>query len=275
MTVPRPDVHGGRKSCGRRGRRILGLQMSSDGENQTEKKEETWLSTTQWSIILAAGESQTTLSREALSLLCQKYWYPLYVYARRRGHDEDSARDVTQSFFTRLLEKKSIKVAARERGRFRSFLVVSFRNFLTNEWDRERAAKRGGGKPPLSLDLCDAEGRYLREPVDPRTPEEAFDRRWALEQLDRVLELMEREIQESGGAERFEMLKDFLLGEFSDQTYAEAGERLGMKEGAVKVAVHRMRRRFGLLLRAEIARTVSDEREIDGEIRYLISALGP
>ena len=249
--------------------------MSEDKKHETGKAEVPWLSTTQWSVILAAGETQSCLSKEALALLCQKYWYPLYVYARRRGHDEDGARDVTQSFFTRLLEKKSIKIASRERGRFRSFLLVSFKNFLSNEWDRERAAKRGGGKPQVSLDLHDAEGRYVREPVDPRTPEEAFDRRWALEQLDRVLGLLRDEMVDAGGETKFDLLKDFLMLDISTKTYAEVAGSLDMTEGAVKVAVHRMRRRFGLLLRAEIARTVSDEEEIGGEIRYLISALGP
>ncbi len=249
--------------------------MSSERKHPTDRKEVPWLSTTQWSVILAAGGSQSSLSREALTLLCQKYWYPLYVYARRRGHDKESARDVTQSFFTRLLEKKSIKVATKERGRFRSFLLVSFRNFLSNEWEKERAAKRGGGKPQVSLDLRDAEGRYVREPVDPRTPEEAFDRGWALEQLDRVLNLLGEEMRETGGERKFDLLKDFLMGEISSKTYAQVGESLDMTEGAVKVAVHRMRRRFGLLLRAEIARTVSDQKEVEGEIRYLISALAP
>lgn len=248
--------------------------MSSDGRSEAEQQKASWLSTTQWSVILAAGESQSSLSREALTILCQKYWYPLYVYARRRGHDQENARDVTQSFFAQLLEKKSIKVVARERGRFRSFLLVSFKNFLSNEWDRERAAKRGGGKPQVSLDLRDAEGRYLREPVDPKTPEEAFDRRWALEQLDQVLDLLADEMRETSGEKRFNVLKDFLMGEFSNKTYAQAAEKLDMTEGAVKVAVHRMRRRFGLLLRAEIGRTVSDDEQIDGEIRHLISAVG-
>jgi RNA polymerase sigma-70 factor (ECF subfamily) len=249
--------------------------MSSDKKNRESKQEVPWLSTTQWSVILAAGGSQSSLSREALTLLCQKYWYPLYVFARRRGHDEESARDVTQSFFARLLEKKSIKIANKDRGRFRSFLLVSFKNFLSNEWDRERAGKRGGGKTQVSLDLRDAEGRYLREPVDPRTPEEAFDRRWALEQLDRVLGFLGEEMRETGAEKKFGLLTEFLIGESSSKTYAEVANDLDMTEGAVKVAVHRMRRRFGLLLRAEIARTVSSDEEIEAEIRYLISALGP
>ena len=225
--------------------------------------------TTQWTLVVAAGDSQHPGSREALADLCRSYWYPLYAYLRRRGYPREEAEDLVQGFFTQLLDKNYIKAADKERGRFRSFLLASLKNFAANEWDRKKAEKRGGAATTLSLDFETAEGRYHIEPVDEQTPEQVFDRDWAVSQLEHVLERMR---SEGAGGERFELLKGFLTGEGEDIRYKDAAVRLGMTEGAVKVAVHRLRQRFGSLLRDEVARTLNDSADVDDEIRHLFAA---
>jgi RNA polymerase sigma-70 factor (ECF subfamily) len=230
--------------------------------------------TTRWSVVLAAGDSATPGSRDALARLCEIYWYPLYAFARRWGHTADEAQDLTQEFFTRLLEKHYLEDVRPERGRFRSFLLASLKHFLLNERDRDQAQKRGGGRAPIPLELDTAEGRYRLEPPDTATPETIFERRWALTLLDRVLERLRREHVESERERLFEALKGFLTGQSETPKYGDVGASLGMTEGAVKVAVHRLRRRFGELLRDEIADTVADPADVEDEIRYLFKVLG-
>jgi len=228
--------------------------------------------TTQWTLVVAAGDSQHPDSRAALADLCQAYWYPLYAYLRRRGYPQEEAEDLVQGFFAQLLEKNYIKAADKERGRFRSFLLTSLKNYAANEWDRRTAVKRGGTTATLSLDFEDAEGRYVIEPADERTPEQEFDRGWAMAQLNHVLDRMRSEAGAGDAAERFELLQGFLTGEGEDLPYKEVAERLGMSEGAVKVAVHRLRQRFGAVLRDEVARTLADPDDVDDEIRHLFAA---
>jgi len=229
--------------------------------------------TTRWSVVLAAGDGETAGSREALARLCEIYWYPLYAFARRWGHTADEAQDLTQEFFARLLEKHYLGDVKPERGRFRSFLLASLKHFLLNERDRVLARKRGGGQVPIPLEFETAEGRYRLEPRDPSTPETIFERRWALTLLDRVLSRLRCEYEESGRGPLFKALQGLLTGQVETPRYADLGALLGMTEGAVKVAAHRLRRRFGELLRQEIADTVADPAEVDDEIRYLFKVL--
>jgi RNA polymerase sigma-70 factor (ECF subfamily) len=182
------------------------------------------------------------------------------------------AQDLTQGFFTQLLEKQSIQSARSERGRFRSFLLASVKNYLSNEWDREQAQKRGGGKSGISLDFNGVEALWL-EPTDPVTPESIFERRWALTIVERVLDELREEMVRLGNEDRFLLLKDFMIGEDKGLQYKRAADKLKMSEGAVRVAVHRMRRRFGELLRAGIALTIEDPKLVDDEIRYLLSSI--
>jgi RNA polymerase sigma-70 factor (ECF subfamily) len=231
--------------------------------------------TTRWSVVLAAGAPHGPAAREALADLCRGYWYPLYAFLRRRGHPSADAQDLTQGFFARLLEKDALRRAEPGRGRFRSFLLASLKNFVANEHDRNEALKRGGGREVLSLsfDFAAAENRYRLDPADEHTPEADFDRRWALALLERVRSELRREWTAAGKAAVFDRLERHLTGERADVSYREQAESLGMTEGAVKTAVHRLRRRFREVLRAEIAETVATEDEIDDEVRALFDAL--
>jgi len=230
--------------------------------------------TTNWSVVLKAGGDHSAAAREALGTLCSAYWYPVYAMVRRYGHDPADAEDMTQAYFTRFLEKGWVKEVRPEHGRFRSFLLVSVRNFLHNERDWERAAKRGGGKPPVSLDGAAAEQRYALEPVESATPETLFERAWAEEVLARALERLKDESTEAEGAERFEGLKGHLTGDEPAETYRELAEAWGVGESAVRVALHRKRKRLGRLLREEIAVTVADPADVGEELRHLLSTVG-
>jgi DNA-directed RNA polymerase specialized sigma24 family protein len=199
--------------------------------------------TTHWSVVLAARDNNSSQAETALAELCRTYWYPLYVYTRRRGNNPAEAEDLTQGFFARLLEKNYISNITPGVGRFRSFLLTSLKHYLANEWDRAQTFKRGGGKVIFSLDDENPEARYKFEPVDTITPETLFEQRWALS------------TDEPGCS------------------YAEIAVRTGLKEGTVKVAVHRLRRRYGELLREEISNTVSEPSEVEAELRHLISVL--
>jgi len=229
--------------------------------------------TTRWSIIAAARGDDPEAARAALSTLCEAYWYPLYAYIRRWGADPDAARDLTQAFFTSLLERRDIEHVTPERGRFRTFLLASAKHFLLNEAVRARAARRGGGVPPIPLAFDEAEGRYQFEPVDHATPESLYERRWALTLLERVIAVVQTKWQHAGRGPEFNVLKASLLGEGPAGGYAAAARQLGSTEGAVKVAVHRLRKAFRAELRAAIAETVSDPAEIDEELKYLERAL--
>ena len=230
---------------------------------------------TQWSLVLAAGRRSTPEAEQALATLCGAYWPPIYAYLRRRGYPAPEAEDLTQSFFVRLLEKNYLRDARRERGKFRSFLLASLKNFLANEWDRAQSRKRGGRLQFISLEeIASQENRH---PLDPRTltPEEQFERQWALTSLNRVIALLGAEYKDAGKARLFESLKDFLIGA-DGLPYQQVAVALEMSEGAVKTAVHRLRGRFRKLLRAEIAETLlrpDDQAEIDGETRYLLKTL--
>lgn len=229
--------------------------------------------TTHWSDVLSAGEDSSPAARQALEQLCASYWYPLYSYVRRNGHRPHDAQDLVQGFFARFLERKYLRHADRNRGRFRTFLLSSLKNFLINECNKANREKRGGGRQIISLDAEKTETRFLAEAVDERTPDKAFERQWAIAVLDRVLDQLQTEC---AGAERgpvFGELKSRLIGEDQESSYAEIGKRLGMTEGNLKVTVHRLRRRYRELLRGEIARTVDGPDAIDEEIRDLFAAL--
>jgi RNA polymerase sigma-70 factor (ECF subfamily) len=226
--------------------------------------------TTRWTLI-AAAQRAAPEARAALADLCRAYWYPLYAYIRRRGHDAGAAEDLTQAFFTRLIEKDVLAVASPDRGRFRSFLLKACQHFLANEHERAQALKRGGGRV-VSLELGDAEGRYRLEPTHGQTPERLFERRWALTLLAQVLGRLRDEYDARGKGRLFEALKGQLGGERT-AAYAALGAELGLKEGAVKAAVHRLRKRYGELLRAEIADTVASPAEVEDEIRALFAAV--
>jgi RNA polymerase sigma-70 factor (ECF subfamily) len=230
--------------------------------------------TTHWSLVVAARDGSASEAREALAALCGTYWYPLYAFIRRQGHGADEAQDLTQGFFAQLLERDFLDSVDRAKGRFRSFLLAACRHFLANEYDRARAQKRGGGRAMLSLDFQAAEGRYSLEPAHELTPEKVFDRHWALTLLDQVLSRLRDEFTRAEKAGLFERLKGYLTGERSAGPYAQAAAELDMTEGALKVAVHRLRRRYRELLQEEIGRTVSDPAEVKEEIADLFAALG-
>ena len=229
--------------------------------------------TTRWSQVLAAGHADTRGSREALSRLCESYWYPLYVYVRRWGYDADQAQDLTQEFFARLLEKHYLQAADPSRGRFRSFLLASLKHFLSNERDRAGAIKRGGRVTVVPLEIENAEGRYSLEPPDDETPEKIYERHWALTLLERTLARLSREFEAAGKRPLFARLEGYLTGEQETLPYSELASELGMSQGAVKVMIHRLRRRFGALLREEVGDTVSTPEEVDDEIRELFRVL--
>jgi len=229
--------------------------------------------TTSWTLVLSAGQQTDANSSRALALLCEKYWYPLYAYVRRRGYTVEQAEDLTQEFFKRVLEKRYFERANRNKGRFRTFLLTSLTCFLSDDADHRGALKRGGRNPPISFDVWKGEELYQREPSHNQTPEKVFERRWALALLERVLAQLRDEFVRHDEAARFERLKVFLLGQDSGVRYAELASELQTTEGSLKVSIHRLRKRYRELFRAEIAETVSDPAYIEGEIRYLAEAL--
>jgi len=228
--------------------------------------------TTHWSMVVSAGRSRSPEASRALATLCENYWFPLYAFVRRSGHTAEDAQDLTQEFFARLLAQRFLAKADRQKGKFRSFLLGTLKHFLADQWDRVRAQKRGGGQTVISFDSLDAEARYRLEPASDLTPERMFEKQWALSLLDHVLSRLHAEMAAAGKSALFEAVKDTLTGVRSI-TYAAIGAELGMTEGAVKVAAHRMRRRYRALLQEEIAQTVASSDEIGDEIRYLLSCL--
>jgi RNA polymerase sigma-70 factor (ECF subfamily) len=224
-------------------------------------------------VVLAAGQPGYPSHQQALETLCRTYWFPLYAYLRRQGCDTHLAEDYTQAFFARLLEKHDLRLADPKHGRFRSFLLSALKNFQANESDRAQAQKRGGDKKILSLDFENAETRYCWEPADDLSPEKLFERSWALTVLDRAMARLQAESAGSNRQELFDRLKAYLTAEMGSVPYRDVAAELGMTEGAVKVAVHRLRRHYRQLLRDEIAQTVSSEDQIDEEIRDLFAAL--
>jgi RNA polymerase sigma factor (sigma-70 family) len=226
---------------------------------------------TRWTLVIAAADPQRKEARSALVSLCESYWYPLYAYVRRRGYQADQAQDLTQEFFIRVLEGRYLDRADPEKGRFRSFLLTSMKFFVADEEDRQRAQKRGGGAV-LPLEISSGEDRYQREPAHDETPERIYERRWALSVLDRVVERLRDEFVQHGRPEHFERLKMFLLGK-SDAPYGALARELNTSEGALKVAIHRLRKRYRELFRQEIADTVADPGEVESELRFLATAL--
>lgn len=227
---------------------------------------------TRWTLVLSAGRADTARAQRALSELCGTYWYPLYAFVRHRGHAAHDAQDLTQAFFARLLEKNSLAHITRERGRFRSFLLASLKNFLVDEWRRRRSAKRGGGCV-ISLDAVEAESRYAFEPVDTLTPERLFERNWALTLLDTVYRRLQLEYTQAGKGELFAALKFCLTGARSDVPYAELAARLNSNENTVKTLVRRMRQRYRELLRDEVAQGVATAAEVEDELNDLFRAI--
>lgn len=230
--------------------------------------------TTQWSVILAAGDAGRANTREALAQLCETYWYPLYAYVRRRSPTSHEAQDLTQAFFAHLLEKEALAKAQPERGRFRAFLLSACKNFLTNQWSKDQAAKRGGGMGAIRLDFEAGDSRYQFEPAHELTPELLFERQWVTTLLNQVLENLRSELAATGKEDHFVELKSALTGDAAADDYEAAGQKLGISAAAAKQAAYRLRKRYRELLRAEVGRTVSGEEEIDDEIGRLFECLG-
>jgi RNA polymerase sigma-70 factor (ECF subfamily) len=224
-------------------------------------------------MVLEAAQGPSTRSRDALATLCRAYWFPLYAFLRRQGKSPHDAQDLTQAFLLHLVEKRTLTRAQPDKGRFRSFLLASLQYFIADERDKQNAKKRGGGATFISLDNQDAEERYVAEPAHNLDPAKLFERRWATTLIERTLARLESEFAEPSRKARFEQLQIFLLGEPKTLSYAQVGQRLGIREGAVKVAVLRLRQRFRELLRLEIASTVATEDEIEEEMQHLFATL--
>ena len=222
--------------------------------------------------MLAAGKRHTPQSDGALAELCQTYWFPLYAYVRRRGHNKPDAEDLTQTFFTRLLEKNFLAGVGSEKGKFRAFLLASLKHFLANEWDKSQAQKRGGGAEHLQLDWQMADTKFQVNATNEVSPEKSFDREWALALLARVIERLQKECDAEGKPKLFEQLKMFLMAGGGDSAQSQVAKSLGMEEGAVRVAIHRLRKRYRALLRDEITNTLSDAAMVDEEMRSLFGA---
>jgi RNA polymerase sigma-70 factor (ECF subfamily) len=228
--------------------------------------------TTNWSVILEATTGDPAAARAALATLCEIYWPPVYAFIRGKGHSAADAEDLTQTYFARFLEKRYVEDFRPEAGRFRTFLRASVGHFLANEWDRERALKRGGGQVLLSLDVTAAEERVRLEPADRLTPETLFERQWAAAMLARCLQRLREEHDEPGSRARYEKLKPHLVAD-APAGYEGLARALGTTEAAARVAVHRLRKRFGAVLREEVARTVADPSDVDAELRWLVTTL--
>jgi RNA polymerase sigma-70 factor (ECF subfamily) len=224
-------------------------------------------------MVLAAWRSDTPRAQAALAGLCQTYWYPLYAYVRRRGYNSADAEDLTQGFFAQFLEKKYLKDVDPAKGKFRAFLLMSLKHFLANEWDRQHAKKRCAEMPLLAFDATSAEKRYHCEPADHTTPEQFFERKWALTVLARVLARVEDEFSAEGKRELFDKIKNCLSANEAIHGYDRIAQELGMTKAALKMAVHRLRRRYRKLLKDEIAQTVSSPEEVEDEIRCLFAVL--
>ena len=244
--------------------------MSSDGESPSPGGGKRF-DETRWSLVQAAGETVNPKAQDALGELCQIYWPPVYAYIRCRGQDPERAKDLTQGFFTLLLEKNYIKYARKDRGKFRSFLLTCVKRYMVNEWEREQALKRGGGHSIVSLDLDTAESfKYKLTPATPQTPEEIYDKLWAFTFVQQVFVQLEKEMRRPKDRERFRVLKPFLTGDSETTSYKDVGAQLDMSEGAVKVAIHRLKSKFGKRLRTEVAQTVDSSSKVDEEIRFLL-----
>jgi RNA polymerase sigma-70 factor (ECF subfamily) len=251
----------------------LGYNHPVPPEADTPSDRPVVFATTHWSVVLEAGHNLSPGSEEALEKLCRIYWYPLYAFARRQGNTPEDAQDLTQNFFARLLEKNYLSKADPDRGKFRTFLLRSLKNFLVNDWKRAGRLKRGGGLEFLSIDTNAAEDRYAAEAPDEGNPDAEYETRWAITLVEQVLTALRQEFNAADKARLFEELRGFIWGDKSPASYAEIAGHLNLSEGNVKVAVHRLRQRFRELLRAEVANTVARPEDIDGELRHLIGVL--
>ena len=227
---------------------------------------------TNWWVVDKAGHPEMPQADEARASLCRTYWYPAYCYIRGLGHGREDAQDLTQEFFTRLLEKNYVQAAAAEKGKFRSYLLMMLKRFLADQWDRAHRQKRGGGTPTISIDAVDTEFFRRRELADETTPDRVFDRAWAESLLRQALERLQQELAAAGKEKHFQELQPFVTCD-SEVTCSATAERLGMSVSNLKVTVHRLRQRFRELVRAEIARTAATEAEVEGELRDLYAAL--
>ena len=252
-------------------RTMLGMDFS---DQQAEPlRQNRVFATTRWSVVLAARQHSSPESSAALEELCRTYWYPLYVYVRRSGHTRDDAADLTQDFFAHLLEKGGIAHVDRSKGKFRSFLIASMKHFLANERDKARAEKRGGGSVPISIDLRAADAAYRLEPMDETTAERAFERCWALTLLERIFGKLRAEYVGGNKRELFDRIKGTITFRDVAGSYRAIAMDLGMSEGAVKVAVHRLRKRYRELLVQEVSQTISNAEQVDEEVAELFNAL--
>jgi RNA polymerase sigma factor (sigma-70 family) len=247
--------------------------LISEPDQEVEVVTPRIFATTHWSVVLAAGGDASEASRDALERLCRAYWYPIYVYVRRKGHGPDDAQDLTQEFFAQLIAKHHLQLADRSKGRFRSFLLATLHFFLAREWSRAHRQRRGGQYQFVSFDQQLPDDRYQFEPVDGDTPEKHFHRQWALTVLKQTMNALASECAAAGKANLFREVKHLLSGERDGETYRSIGARLSLSDGAVRVAVHRLRQRYGELLRAEIAQTVDSELEVEEELGHLMRAL--
>lgn len=246
------------------------LSMSNDEPAHVRSPQ---FATTRWSIVVSAGRQSSPDSRRALESLCEVYWYPLYVYVRRRVADVNEAQDLTQAFFAELLEKNYVGSATPDRGRFRAFLLTALKHYLSKQWEKARAQKRGGGRVPISLDFQSVDSSLRIEPASGLTPEQLYDQQWAIALLGQIMERLRTEFDKAGKADQFEELKGFVIGDHAGKTYAEAAVGLNMTEAAARKAASRMRGRYRQLLREEIAQTVSDPEDVDDEIRNLFACV--
>ena len=227
--------------------------------------------TTSWTLVRAAAVEPTADSRDALAALCQRYWRPVYAFVRRRGHGRDESQDLTQGFFALLIEKNYLLDTDPRRGRFRSFILTAVKHFLANQWDRSQALKRGGGRVAVSIDLVDVEASQAA--IDPTTPETLFERQWALSLLENVMAKLRAEFADVGKADEFDRLSTFLIGDPDAVRYETLAAERGVTAGALRIAVHRLRRRFRQLLRDEVADTVDRPEDVDDELRFLLATL--
>ena len=230
---------------------------------------------TAWTAVSRARSGAEPGAKEALAFLCAAYWPPLYSFARRLGYSTDDAHDLTQGFFVLLIEKDYLGDVRLREGRFRAFLLTSFKHFLSKERDRARAVKRGGGRVPVSIDVGEAEAKHSDGPIDTLDPEALFERRWAVTILERAMARLRQELEQAGRGAEFEQLEGYLTGSEPQLRYYDVAERIETTEGAVKKMVHRLRRRYGYLLREEIGATVAEPADIDSELRHLLSAIRP
>ena len=247
--------------------------MQQPNPASTENQRADYFATTRWTMVLSAGRQTSAGSDRALAELCQIYWYPLYAYVRHRGQTKEDAEDLVQAFFERFLEKNYLDGLTAERGKFRAFLLAALKHFLANEWDKKQRLKRGGGAQILSLDWTTAEDRYHLEPPDADSPDRIFDRNWALAALDQVIKRLKNECIAEGKSGLFDQAKGYLTVGEAAIPYREAAQHLKMDEGAVRVAVHRLRHRYRELLREEIGGTLSNPAQVQEELRALQAAL--